>query len=325
MRPNLAVSLLLTSFAFGAIPASADLLYATRYDGTVTQIDTATDAATTYVSGLNGGAGGLAFDKSGNLYVTDYGDDSVVRFTPNRVGTVFASDLNNPAGLAVDAAGNLYVASYIKGGGVIERFTPNGLGTVFASGLNGPINLVFDEAGNLYVANYYSGTVERITPDGVSTLFASGLKGPVGLAFDSSGNLYVSTDSDRNDQTITRYTPEGVGSLFSNTTPYYPTGLAFDGSGNLYAAHDGDGLVSQISPNGSQTTFSTSASDTISFLATQPVAVPEPSGTVLLLIGAASLICDNYVQRHRKSRLTIWTAPVCTTLAERTCRAQPML
>jgi sugar lactone lactonase YvrE len=295
---NLAIGLIFNSFALFAVPAQADFLYATRYDGTVTQINTTTDAVATFVSGLAGGAGGLAFDNAGDLYVTDYGDNSIVRFAPNGTRTVFASGLNNPAGLAVDAAGNLYVASYSDaGGGAIERFTPNGTGTVFASGLNGPINLVFDKSGNLYVANYYSGTIERITPGGVSTVFASGLNGPVGLAFDESGNLYVGTDSDSSNQIITRYTPEGSGSVFTSTAPYYPTGLAFDSSGNLYAGHDGDGLVSQICPNGSQTTISTLASDTISFLALQPTTVPEPSGMFLLLVGVTLLICNRRVKR----------------------------
>jgi sugar lactone lactonase YvrE len=256
VRQDLTVALILAASAFIAVPARADFHYATRYDGTVTQVDTTTHAATTFVSGLTGGAGGLAFDSSGNLYVTNYGDNSIEKFTPGGVGTVFASGLNNPAGLAFDSSGNLFVAEYVgNNDGMIEKFTPGGVGSVFTSGLNGP----------------------------------------VGLAFDGAGNLFVSSDS--GDQSIMRFSPDGVGSVFASATPYYPTGLAFDSSGNLYAAHDGDGMIDQFSPDGSRTTFSTSASDTISFIAIRPAAVPEPSSLVLSVMGVSSLIGGGLLRR----------------------------
>jgi hypothetical protein len=47
---------------------------------------------------------------------------------------------------------------------------------------------------------------------------------PYGLAFDSAGNLYA---SNYNDNTIEKFTPGGVGSVFANTGLSNPTFLAF--------------------------------------------------------------------------------------------------
>src|SRR5439155_871834 len=66
---------------------------------------------------------GLAFDAAGNLYVANYGDNTIEKFTPGGVGSVFASTgLSSPIGLAFDAAGNLYAAN--SGDNTIEKFTP---------------------------------------------------------------------------------------------------------------------------------------------------------------------------------------------------------
>jgi hypothetical protein len=135
--------------------------------------------------------------------------------------------------------------------------------------------------------------VQRAVDSG--RIFASGLNGPVGLAFDGSGNLFVSSDTA--DQSIMRFTPDGLGTVFT-TTPDYPTGLAFDSSGNLYAGHDGDGLIDEFSPDGSRTTFSTSGSDTISFIAIRSAVVPEPSSFVLSVVGLSGLICRGLVCRR---------------------------
>ena len=58
---------------------------------------------------------GLAFDSSGNLFVsietfTDPGADSIVYFSPTGVKSPFATGLTTPRGLAFDSSGNLFVA-----------------------------------------------------------------------------------------------------------------------------------------------------------------------------------------------------------------------
>src|SRR5215467_8138603 len=70
---------------------------------------------------------GLAFDASGNLFVSTLGNrpnDAILVFTPTGMESTFATGLNNPHGMAFDAAGNLFVAETIRdGGGDILEFT----------------------------------------------------------------------------------------------------------------------------------------------------------------------------------------------------------
>ena len=54
---------------------------------------------------------GLAFDAAGNLFVANYGANTVSKVTPAGMVSTFASGFNDPTGLAFDAAGNLYVAN----------------------------------------------------------------------------------------------------------------------------------------------------------------------------------------------------------------------
>lgn len=90
---------------------------------------------------------GLAFDASGNLFVTTLGNrpnDAILVFTPTGMESTFATGLNNPHGMAFDAAGNLFVAETIRDtGGDILEFTTGGQRIVFASGLNRPEYLTF--------------------------------------------------------------------------------------------------------------------------------------------------------------------------------------
>src|SRR5207249_5464538 len=81
------------------------------------------------------------------------GTGTIDEFTPNGVRSTFASGLNIPFGLAFDKSGNLFVAVVDAGSGAVYKFTPAGVRTTFASGLTGPVDLAFDSAGNLFVAD----------------------------------------------------------------------------------------------------------------------------------------------------------------------------
>jgi hypothetical protein len=93
---------------------------------------------------------GLAFDRFGNLFAsieaaTPAGTDTVLKFTPNGVGSPFATDLDWPRGLAFDRSGNLFVAergAFAPPGDVL-KFTPDGNSTVFAPELDDPQFLAF--------------------------------------------------------------------------------------------------------------------------------------------------------------------------------------
>ena len=63
----------------------------------------------------------------------------ILKFTPDGEESDFATDLTEPRGLAFDRGGNLIVTNRtFEPPGDILRFTPNGVETVFASGIDGP-------------------------------------------------------------------------------------------------------------------------------------------------------------------------------------------
>jgi sugar lactone lactonase YvrE len=129
---------------------------------------------------------GLAFDRTGNLFVGDQ-SGHIYKFTPDGTRSTFVSvpffDLE---GIAFDAAGNLFV---VRGNeGAVVEITPGGVESVFASGLGLPAGLAFDSTGNMFVADPEGGTngagvIFEITPNGDKSIFASGLNDPLELAF----------------------------------------------------------------------------------------------------------------------------------------------
>lgn len=155
------------------------------------------------------GPQGIAVDSAGNVFVSDTGNATVRKITPD--GTVstlagLATNLNSldgagaaarfyqPQGLAVDAAGNVYVAD--SWNHTIRKITPVGVVSTLAGragnpgsadGTNGkarfnrPAGIAVDSATNLFITDSLNHTIRKITPAGsVSTL--AGLAGVWGSA-----------------------------------------------------------------------------------------------------------------------------------------------
>lgn len=88
---------------------------------------------------------GLAFNSVGDLFASDWTSGDIYEFTPNGTQSTFASGLSYPNSLAFDSSGNLFVTGggYSSGAGYIDEFTPNGTQSTFATGLNDPGYLAF--------------------------------------------------------------------------------------------------------------------------------------------------------------------------------------
>jgi sugar lactone lactonase YvrE len=164
---------------------------------------------------------GLAFNSTGNLYVSNLETNTIEAFTPSGVESVFAdTHMNSPAALAFNATGTLYVAD----AGNIVEFSPSGVGTNFSS-LVGATGLAFNATGTLFAGNQ-DGYIFECNSTGVYTHFVRMAVGeePVGLAFNSAGDLFVTT----NENTIVEYSPDGVGTVFADSNLSVPGALAFD-------------------------------------------------------------------------------------------------
>jgi len=160
----------------------------------------------------------MAFDNSGNLWVVNQSEASIVELsstasgTPTPLKTITSlANLRNPSGLAFDSAGNLWVSDRSMGRPALYKFAATATGNVSPiasilgtnTGLSRPDQIAIDHSNNIYVANRVGGNV---------LIFASGSSGnvaptatlggsntmitlPTGIALDSQGNIYVKSSS----------------------------------------------------------------------------------------------------------------------------------
>ncbi|HXP62031.1 MAG TPA: hypothetical protein VN829_16160, partial [Dongiaceae bacterium] len=233
---------------------------------------------------------GVAVDTQGDVYVGDYGNNTIRLVTPGGVVTTLAgqpgipgsndgtgtnAQFNGPDGLALDTAGNVYVADW--GNHTVRKLTPSGTnwvvttlaGIAGAPGLaNGspgqfsyPSGVAVDTNGNVYVADQGNDAIRKVTPAGAVSTLSTQFGGPSGVALDPSGNVYV---ADRASHTIRRLTPAGVMTVLAgspnvpgwadgtNSTArfWYPYGIARDSAGNLYIGDWYNELVRKVTPVG---------------------------------------------------------------------------
>jgi sugar lactone lactonase YvrE len=176
--------------------------------------------------------------------------------------------LLTPAALAFDALGNLYVSSfqnnrvlrYDPTGLFLNNFVADDPATPTvdeSGGLAGPIGVAFDATGNLYVSSRTTGNVLRYDANGVflGPLVANGtLAAPTELVFAPGGaNLYVS-ESGAN--AIRRF--DGTGVLIDTIVADDPTTVGIDETGGLLTPR---GLV--VSTDGSSLLVNSSDSDQV--------------------------------------------------------------
>jgi sugar lactone lactonase YvrE len=215
--------------------------------------EVSTLAGTVGVSGAANGAGiaasfffptGIAADITGNVYVTDSGNNTVRKIDASGVvstlagttgvfgsadGTGTAATFYSPAGIAVDLTGNIYVADGLY---TIRKITPAGVvttlagtpgvagesdGTGAAASFNSPGGIAVDSNGTLYVADEGNNVIRMVTSTGVVTILA-GISGTSG-ASDGNGGV--------------------VGFNM-------PSGVAVDAAGTIFVADFGNSTLRKI-------------------------------------------------------------------------------
>jgi sugar lactone lactonase YvrE len=156
----------------------------------------------------------LAFDSSGQLYVSSRFDGAVYRVAPNGTMSTYAEGMGIATGIAFDRAENLYVGDR---SGTIFKIARDRQIFVFAT-LEPSVSayhLAFGPHGDLFVTGPTTSSfdsVYKVDPTGNVSTFYRGLGRPQGLAFDIDGNLYAAA-SLAGKRGIVKITPAGKASL----------------------------------------------------------------------------------------------------------------
>ncbi len=179
---------------------------------------------------------GIAFDKSGQMFVASRMDGTVYRITPFKEAVAFASNLGVATGLAFDREGRMYVGDRT---GTIYRV--NGIGEeqpwAQLEQSVSAYHLAFGADDALYVTGPTVSSFEsvmRIDQSGESSVFYRGLGRPHGLAFDREGFLYVAA-SLHGRRGIVRITPDGREAEMV-VAGMNVVGLAFSSTGEMVVA-----------------------------------------------------------------------------------------
>jgi len=260
---------------------------------------------TTTEGGLNSPSY-LAFDPSGNLWVTDQGNNRVLEFTaPFSTGeealrvvgqrnftafapssTTTANSLFEPVGIAFDSKGNLWVAD--SGDHRVLEYSVASLIPVFpveaaastvigqssfttsssSTGLNA-YAIAFDSSGNLWISDGISGVAESVAPLSTGEAVTQ-IIGP---------------------KTITSSTPAGW-------KLRDPQGIAFDSGDNLWVADYDHGRVLAYGSGLTSTTSSSSSSSTTASGGGVPVFPYQPVIAAVFTV----LLAASYLFIRRRTR-----------------------
>jgi uncharacterized protein (TIGR03437 family) len=213
---------------------------------------------------------GLAFDASGNLYISDPSNNVILKMDTKGMVTVFAG--NGTVGFSGDGGSATSAALHLT------QVNPS-IDITFASTASG--GLAADSAGNVFIADTGNHRIRKISPDGIITTFAgtgqqnfggdggpaagAQFNNPASVAVDLNGIVYIADTGNSRIRkvaggVIATIAGNGASNLSQNgpaiqTALGYSTSLATDRSGNLYITtrtQSGDS-IGKIDPAGNLT------------------------------------------------------------------------
>ena len=209
---------------------------------------------------------GIALDASGNVYITDSGNDRVQKFSST--GTFLTQwgtgTFSHPLGIAVDLSGDVFVVMENR----VQKFTSDGTFLTEWGGVSGtgdgqffdPTFIAVDAGGNVFVADSENQRVQKFTNTGTFlTKWGSLGSGNgqflsvEGVAVDAGGNVFV---VDVSNNRIQKFTNVGTfltawGGMGTGNGQFdQPVGITVDSNGDVYVADAANDRVQKFDNDG---------------------------------------------------------------------------
>ncbi len=240
--------------------APSTLFVACAGDGTVRRLTLGTQVTGyTYASGFSMPAG-IAFDDAGNMYVTNYGNNTISKKDLSNTVSTFATGLNKPMGIVFTGpAGGKTLKVVNNGNGTIAVVDLTGVVTPYVTGIDAPKYIISDSVYNLYLTSG-SNIIKVLSPSGFTITYATGLSNAYGLIRDSSGYLYASNFDNNSISKIDNSYEVYAQGL------YNPWGIVVSPAGTMFIANQGNlstggGSISMVTTEGDTHTFVQSLDD----------------------------------------------------------------
>jgi trimeric autotransporter adhesin len=246
---------------------------------------------------------GVAYDKSGNIYISDTQNNVIRKVNSSGIistiagtgvagysgdgGQALSAQLNRPYGIVVDSTGNVYfsdtynsVVRRISTTGIINTVAGNGTSGYSGDGMNGtlaqlyrPYGLAIDNTGSLYIADCFNSVIRKLNSTGVISTVAG------------TGSASYSGD----------------GGLATIATLNSPTAVAFDSHGNLFIADYSNNRIRKVNTSN---IISTVAGDgTVIFSGDNG---PALNASIALPTGIGVDAADNiYICDHNHARIRL--------------------
>lgn len=207
---------------------------------------------------------GIALSAAGDVYITDSGNNRVVKFSPEAIyitewGSSGSGEgqFDTPEGIAVDQAGYVYVLDWNNR---VQKFTSDGTFVKQWGGFGGARGVAVSADNMVYVADVTDNRILKFTSDGI-LLTEWGEYGPetgqfqfpYDLAVDQNGYVYV---TDYYNSRVQKFTSEGD---FVTTWGEYgdssgdfqgPWGITVSASGSVYVVDKSTSRIQKFSTDG---------------------------------------------------------------------------
>ncbi len=107
---------------------------------------------------------GIAIDASGNVWVANWGNNTVTELSPTGATITTVTVGTNTVDIAIDGSGDIWLAGY-NNNTVIELSPAGTLITTVTVGIN-PYGIAIDASGNIWVSNMGDNTVTKLSHAG---------------------------------------------------------------------------------------------------------------------------------------------------------------